>query len=140
MTLVRYNSEAQKPFSNLFDRFFSEVANENRYYKFLPDVDFVETEKAFEIHAAVPGLNKSDFNIEVAEGLLVVSGERKFLNEDKSKTYHAVETKYGSFSRSFKLPANADTANIEAEYINGILKISVPKDAAKILKAKIEVK
>lgn len=140
MTLVRYNSEPTRTFSSLFDRFFNEIATENRYYKFLPDVDFVETEKAYELHAAVPGLDKKDFNIEVSDGLLTISGERKFINEDKGKTYHSVETKYGSFSRTFQLPENVDANKISAEYTNGILKVNVPKDETKKLKAKVEVK
>lgn len=140
MTLLRYNTEAPKSYSNLFDRLFNEIATENRFYKFLPEVDFVETEKAYEIHAAIPGLNKSDFNIEVTNGLLVISGERKFVNEDKTKTFHNIETKFGSFSRSFQLPENANASKIEAQYTNGILQITVPKDESKLLKAKIEVK
>lgn len=139
MTLVRYNSEPVRTFSNLFDRFFNDVANE-RFYRFLPDVDFVETEKAYELHAAIPGLNKEDFNIEVSDGLLTISGERKFVNEEKGKTYHSIETKYGSFTRTFQLPDNVDANKINAEYVNGILKVTVPKDEAKKLKSKITVK
>ncbi len=49
MTLVRYNSEPAKAFSSVLDRFFNEVATKNRFYKFPPDVDFVETDKSYEI-------------------------------------------------------------------------------------------
>jgi HSP20 family protein len=139
MTIARYNSEPERTVSSIFDRFFNEIASENRYYKFLPDVDFVETEKSYEIHAAIPGLKKSDFDIEVTNGLLVISGERKFLNEDKTKTYHSIQTKFGKFSRSFQLPENANFNKITASYNDGILQVNVPKDEAKLIKAKIEV-
>ena len=140
MTLVRYNLDSPKSFSNLVDKLFSEAIADNRIYRFLPDVDFAETETSYELHIAAPGLNKEDFNIEVANGNLVVSGERKFVNEEKNKKFHSVETKYGSFSRSFHIPENSDITKIEAEYVNGILKINIPKDTNKLLKTKVAIK
>jgi HSP20 family protein len=91
------------------------------------------------VQVAVPGLNKEDFKIEINDNYLTVSGERKFSNEKKEKNFHSIETNYGSFSRSFTLPDNADGSNIAAKYNNGILELVIPKDEKKILKQTIKV-
>ena len=106
---------------------------------FVPKVDVIENETSYEIHFSVPGLNKEEFNIELKDNHLTVSGERKFTNEKKDKNYHAIETNYGSFSRSFSLPENVDTSKINAKYDKGILELTVPKDKKKALKKTIKV-
>ena len=106
---------------------------------FVPKVDVIENETSYEIHFAVPGLNKEEFNIELKDNHLTVSGERKFTNEKKDKNYHAIETNYGSFSRSFSLPENVDASKINAKYDKGILELTVPKDEKKALKQTIKV-
>jgi len=106
---------------------------------FVPKVDVIENETSYEIHFAVPGLKKKEFNIELKDNHLTVSGERKFTNEKKDKNYHAIETNYGSFSRSFSLPENVDTSKINAKYDKGILELTVPKDKKKALKKTIKV-
>lgn len=141
MTLVRYNSQPVSSFSTLFDKFFENYANiESRVARFLPDVDFAESEKKYELHIALPGLDKKDVNIEVHNGTLTISGERKLVNENKEKTFKSIETRYGSFSRSFELPENIDSSKIEAEFKNGILEVHIPKDEKAVYKAKIEIK
>ncbi|MFZ6665464.1 Hsp20/alpha crystallin family protein [Peijinzhouia sedimentorum] len=107
---------------------------------FIPKVDIAETEKEFEIQVAVPGLEKSDFQIAIEEDRLIVSGERKLKEEKKEKNYHSIETHYGSFSRSFYIPENVDKAAIEATYEGGILRLSLPKDEKKNVKKLVEVK
>jgi HSP20 family protein len=102
-------------------------------------VDIVENEKSFELHVAVPGMNKDEFKIDLNDSFLTVSGERKFTKEKKENNFHSIETQYGSFSRSFALPENVDATKINAKYENGILEITVPKDEKKILKASIKV-
>jgi HSP20 family protein len=102
-------------------------------------VDIIENENAFEIHFAVPGLNKDDFNIEIKDNYLTVSGERKFSNEKKDKNFHSIETNYGSFSRSFSLPENVNADKTQAKYTNGILELTLPKDEKKALKQTIKV-
>jgi HSP20 family protein len=144
MSNIRYNAAndfAPTSFSNLIDRFFSEsiARSGGSSYSFVPKVDVLETEKAFLIHVAVPGVSKEDFKIDLNDNYLTISGERKFKNEKKDHNFHSVETQYGSFTRSFSLPENADAANISAQYNNGILEINVPKDEKKILKTTIKV-
>jgi len=141
MSLIRYNPADFVPttFNSLLDRYFSDSMTRSGGSMFVPKVDILENEKAFELQFAAPGLNKEDFNIEVKNNLLTVSGERKFTNETKEKNYHSIETQFGSFSRSFTLPENVDSNKINAVYNNGILGLTIPKDEKKELKTSIKV-
>ena len=144
MSIVRYstaNDYTPTSFSNLIDRFFGEsvARSGGSSYSFVPKVDIVETDKAYEVQVAVPGLAKEDFKIDLNENHLIISGERKFSKERKEANVHVVETQYGNFRRSFSLPENIDAAKIEAKYNNGILEIAIPKDEKKAVKTTIKV-
>ena len=144
MSIVRYstgNDFVPTSFSNLIDRFFSDslARTGGSSYSFVPKVDILENEKAYEINVAVPGLSKEDFKIDLNDNFLTISGERKFLKEKKENNLHVVETQYGNFSRSFSLPENVDASKISAKYADGILEISIPKDEKKTLKTTIKV-
>lgn len=145
MSIVRYNSAVNDfvptTFSTLIDRFFNESVSRSggSAYSFVPRVDVVETENSYEIHLAVPGMNKEDFKIDLNENFLTISGERKFTREREKSNFHSIETQYGTFSRSFSLPDKVDAAKINAKYNNGILEITIPKDEKKTLKATIRV-
>ena len=145
MSLIRYNSTLNDyvptSFSNLIDRFFNEsvARSGGASYSFVPRTDIVETDKAFEIHVAVPGMNKEDFKLDLNDNYLTVSGERRYTKEQSEKNFHSIETQFGAFSRSFSLPENVDARNITAKYNNGILEINVPKDEKKTLKTTIKV-
>lgn len=143
MTLVTNNHQTKefipRTFSDIIDNFFNET--NSKVVKFLPSVDVVEDEKNYEIQVAIPGIKKEEIKIEFQEGRLSISGERKFeKHENSGKKYHTVETQYGAFKRSFYLPDNIDFEKISAEYTDGILKITVPKDQKKIARTTIEVK
>ena len=142
MSIVRYSSNEFVPvsFNSLVDRFLNDsIARTGGSSRFVPKVDIIENTESFEIHFAVPGLNKEDFKIELNENVLKVSGERKLSAEKKDKNYHAVETQYGSFSRAFNLPDNVDGTKIDAKYNNGILELVIPKDEKQIVKQTIKV-
>jgi len=145
MSIVKYNASLNDfvptSFNNLIDRFFNESLSRSggSAYSFVPKVDVIENENAYEIQLAAPGLNKEDFKIDVNDNLLTISGERKFNKEKKEHNFHSIETHYGTFGRSFSLPENVDVTKIEAKYNNGILEITVPKDEKKVLKASIKV-
>jgi HSP20 family protein len=141
MSIIRYNPTDFVPttFSSLIDRFFNDSLTRSGGSTFVPKVDIVETKEAFEVHVAAPGLNKDDFNIEVNDNYLTISGERKFEEEKKERTFHAIETQYGVFSRSFSMPDGVDTNKINARYQNGMLVVSIPKDEKKMLKQTIKV-
>lgn len=141
MSIIRYNANDFAPtsFSKLIDQFFTDSPARTGGSTFVPRVDIVETEKAFELQVAAPGMKKEDFKLEIADGYLTISGERKFTNEKKDKNFHSIETQYGSFSRSFNLPDNVEGEKINAKYNNGILEVSIPKDEKKVLKQTIRV-
>lgn len=141
MSIIRYNTNDFVPttFSNLVDKFFNESLARTGGSTFIPKVDIIENPESFEIQLAVPGLNKEDFKIELNDNFLTISGERKFKNEKKDRTFHSIETYYGTFSRSFSLPENVDGTKINASYNNGILEITIPKDEKKALKQTIKV-
>ena len=142
MKLVRYNHlDPQIPasFSGMLDRLFSESMSA-ALKQFTPAVDIAEDEKSYSLHLVVPGVKKSDFKISLVDGKLTVSGERKMEEKREGKTYHGLETQYGSFSRSFFLPEDVLTDQIEASYENGILILNLPKREKKLAKAIIEVK
>lgn len=134
--------ERVRTMQELMERMFNETAsNFTRLETFVPRVDIVEADKSYEIHVAAPGMKKEDFKVELTEGRLTVSGERKFHKEEgDKKTYHRVETQYGSFMRSFILPEDVKVDAISAEYTDGILKLHLPKDEKKAQVARIEVK
>ncbi|WP_373522188.1 Hsp20/alpha crystallin family protein [Aquiflexum sp.] len=142
MKLVKYNQlEPNYPtsFSNMLDRFFNDSIGQN-VKQFTPAVDIAEDDKHYEIQVSVPGMKKSDFNLEVNDGRLTISGERKMEEKKEGKNYHSLETHYGSFSRSFYLPDNVKEDGIVAAYEDGLLKVNLPKEEKKVNKSKIEVK
>lgn len=142
---MRYNTVLNDfvptSFNHLVDRFFNESMGRSggSAYSFVPKVDIIEDEKAFEIHLAVPGISKEDFKIDLKDNQLTVSGERKFRDGVEEKNYRSVETQYGAFSKIFVLPENVNAEKIEAKYNNGILELVVPKDEKKLLKTTIKV-
>ena len=122
----------------LFDNFFENFFNNEYQNDFSPKVDISETDESFNFQFAVPGMNKSDLSIEINKGHLVVSGERKF--DNKNENFHSIENGFGKFSRSFQLPDDIDENKISASHKNGILNISVKKDAKAAIKKTIQIK
>ncbi|MGA2533278.1 MAG: Hsp20/alpha crystallin family protein [Candidatus Aminicenantales bacterium] len=94
-----------------------------------PAVDIYETENEVVLTAEIPGIEEKDIEIKVEDNTLTLRGERKFEKETKEENYHRIERAYGSFFRSFTLPAFVDQDRIEAEHENGVLKIRMPKRA-----------
>ncbi|MBW7869189.1 MAG: Hsp20/alpha crystallin family protein [Brumimicrobium sp.] len=104
-------------------------------------VNILERENDYVVELAVPGINKQDINIEIDGNKLSISGEAKAQNEVKEENYTLREFSYGSFRRSFTLPKDIDVQSVQADYIDGVLRVIVPKPELKkkIIK-KIEVK
>ena len=145
MSLVKYRNGARGYYPSntggLLERFFNDSLYDNtQVQNFIPEVDVLESEKTYELHVAVPGFKKENFNLDVDDNLLTISGERKFDEKKGDKTFKSVHTSYGSFSRTFTLPENIDVTKIEAHYNDGILEVIVPKDDSKIIKTNIKVK
>ncbi|HSF55302.1 MAG TPA: Hsp20/alpha crystallin family protein [Algoriphagus sp.] len=142
MKLVRYNqldNQVPATFSGMLDRFFNDSFG-STLKQFNPAVDIAEDEKSYEIHVAVPGIKKSDFKIDLVDGKLTISGERKMEEKKEGKNFHSVETQYGSFRRSFFIPEDVIEESVEASYEDGVLKLVLPKKEKKVNKATIEVK
>jgi len=106
-----------------------------------PAADVVETDKAYEITAELPGIDQKNIEVKVANGGITIKGEKKEETEEKKKDYYVSERRYGSFERYFGLPEGIDADKIEATFKNGVLKVTLPKTAeAQKAAKKIEVK
>jgi HSP20 family protein len=105
-----------------------------------PNVDIVEGKEGFHIKADMPGLDKKDIKVEVENGVLTISGEKKEekVEQEKNRYYH-LERAYGSFCRSFRLPDNVSSEHVDAKYVNGVLEVTLKKTEVAKPKA-IEVK
>ena len=104
-----------------------------------PRVDIVEDEKEFVVQAELPEMKREDVKVTVADGVLTISGERQQEKEEKNKKYHRIEREYGSFVRSFTLPAGASGDKVSADFKDGLLKVHLPKDAKAAAKS-VEIK
>jgi HSP20 family protein len=93
-----------------------------------PLVDITEDDKEYLIKAELPEVKKGDVKVRVEDGVLYISGERNFEKEEKGKRYHRIERAYGSFTRSFALPEDADPQQVNADFKDGVLSVHVAKD------------
>lgn len=131
----------QPRMSQIMDRLFDDSVNQMRTRGgFVPQVDVLEDEKQYEIHVAVPGVKKEDFQIEFHRNQLSVAGERKEIKKTETTKLHRVESFQGKFRRVFTIPENVDQTRIEASYEDGMLKVIMPKDEAANKKTSISVK
>lgn len=149
MTIVRFQPYSDLPtlrgnvasFMNQFmqDCFRPTAGEDSTGAGFSPAMDIKETPKEYVVTAEVPGIDKKDIHIEITDNILTLKGERKFEGEQKDETYHRVERSYGSFTRTFSLPAKVKADSIEASFKDGILIVRIPK-AEEVLPRKIEIK
>jgi HSP20 family protein len=95
-----------------------------------PAVDLSENEDSFVITAELPGVRKEDVSVEIHEDVLTIRGEKKSEREEKKDRSHWVERSYGSFARSFTLPPTATTEQMKATFVDGVLKVEIPKKEA----------
>ena len=92
-----------------------------------PPVDIAEEKDRILITAELPGFREDEVSVQIEDGMLTLSGERKFEKETDGKSYHRVERSYGQFVRSFSLPNNVDRERIKANFTNGLLQVELPK-------------
>ncbi len=100
-------------------------------FKSVPSANISESEKEYSIELAAPGLTKNDFKVDVENGMLSISSELEESKEENEKNYSRKEYSYTSFNRSFRLPDNANEDKIYARYEDGVLTITIEKEAAK---------
>jgi HSP20 family protein len=144
MSLIRKREE-YPVWSNFFNEFFNRDWMDwtNRNFSdtntTLPSVNIVEGDESYIVDMAAPGLEKKDFRIELNNGMLTISSEKKVESETKKgQQFTRREFSYQSFNRSFSLPHTVESEKISAKYENGILKIVIPKkDEAKTRPARM---
>jgi HSP20 family protein len=126
MELIRWEpfdglNKIQSRINDLFGESF------DRSWTWYPPVDVLESKDSYVLRAELPGMKKEDFNLEVKDGMLTLSGERKSEKRAEGVEYRTVERVEGKFSRSFSLPETVKHDGIQATYKDGILEIHVPK-------------
>ena len=134
MTLVRFDPFREMAIlQNRVNRAFGDIG---RHYDdeafargaWVPPVDIFENAKhEIVLKAELPDLNREDIELKVENNTLTLGGHKKASNEVKDEQYHRIERSFGSFSRTFTLPATVDTGRIAAEYKNGVLTVTLPQ-------------
>jgi HSP20 family protein len=129
------------PEIDIFDRFFDfDIPTLfNGEELVIPHFDISETEKEYVISGEIPGIDVKDLNVTLTDGIITIKGEKKKETEDNEENYHRIERHYGSFERSFRVPDKVKTEKLDAQYKDGVLKLTLPKAEASEVK-KIEVK
>ena len=92
-----------------------------------PQVDIFENKDQIVLEAELPGMKPDDVNISIENNILTIHGERKFEKKDEKDNFHRVERSYGSFTRSFTLPPTVSSENANAEFENGVLRLTLAK-------------
>jgi HSP20 family protein len=105
----------------------------------VPPIDLSETADAIQITMDLPGIKPDEIDIQLNNHVLTISGQRRQEKEEKDKTFHRIERRSGSFSRSITLPTSVDEDKVDAQCKDGILRISMPKtEAAKSHRIKVK--
>ena len=118
----------------MFDDFFRSAGQglqpwSAAWHAMAPRIDISDSDKDLLITAEMPGLDEKDFEVTLAGNLLTIKGEKKTENEDRNGNAYYVERRFGSFSRSVRLPFEAGDEQVEANYDRGVLTVRVPKPA-----------
>ena len=135
MTIVRWEplrelNSLQGEMNRLFNTVFDAPSGANggsTMRRWMPAMDLVESDDHFVLRADLPGMSEDDVKIELEDGTLSLSGERKAEHEAREEGYYRVERAFGSFSRSLTLPKGVDPEGVTASFDRGVLEIRVPK-------------
>jgi HSP20 family protein len=140
MALIRWEPVAelntiQNEMNRLFNTFFDQSDQAGRgngsTRRWLPAMDLVESAERYVLRADLPGLSDGDVNVQLEDGVLTISGERKAEHEQQQEGYYRLERAFGGFSRSLTLPDGVDPDGIQAHFDRGVLEIFIPKPAQK---------
>ena len=144
-TLPVKSFAATSPFNWLrgeIDRLFEDVWPPRGMYSFasglapVPALELTRDDGAYRLSAELPGMNESDVQVSVDEGVLVLKGEKRDESKRKKDGHMVSERRYGSFERHVSLPKDNVADKISAEFKNGVLTISVPRDGKSSAKAR----
>ena len=134
MNIIKYDPfremrSLQDEVNRLFASSFTRGGNDNDLMRgaWSPSVDIFENQNEIVLEAELPGLRPEDVNISIENNVLTIHGERKFEKKDEGDNFHRVERSYGSFTRSFTLPPTVQSENAQAEFENGVLKLTLAK-------------
>jgi len=135
MTIVRWEplrelGTLQTEMNRLFNTVFDTPApggNGGSLRRWMPAMDLVESGDHFVLRADLPGMGEEDIKIELEDGTLTVSGERKAEHETNEEGYYRVERAFGSFSRSLTLPKGVNPDEVSASFDRGVLEVRIPK-------------
>lgn len=131
MNLIHY--APNRWFESAFNRMFSDVLDAPAWEisdaqpAFNPRVDVRDEREAVVLSAELPGVDKEDVNVEVHDGVITLSGKKERKEVSEQEGVYRAERVYGEFKRAFSLPDTVDASRIDAEFRNGVLKITLPK-------------
>ncbi|HAR95997.1 MAG TPA: molecular chaperone [Deltaproteobacteria bacterium] len=144
--LVRQAEESpflslRREMERVFDEFWKGLHSWDLSEQTIPDtfnlrVDVTDTEDAFRIAAEVPGMDEKDIEVTLTRDTVTIKGEKKEKKEETTNDYYWMERSFGSFVRNIPLPAEIDTAKVQASLKKGVLTITLPKTATAIKEAK----
>jgi HSP20 family protein len=132
-TLVRWDPAAevdslQSEMNRIFDGFFGRGnGNGNGVRRWVPAMDLAETDDDLVLTADLPGMSEDDIAIEVRDGVLAISGERRDTHHESGHGYHRAERSFGRFSRTLSLPRGIDAQRVSAKFDQGVLEVHIPK-------------
>jgi HSP20 family protein len=134
MNIIKYDPfremrSLQDEVNRLFASSFSRGGGESDLMRgaWSPQVDIFENKDQIVLEAELPGMKPEDVNISIENNVLTIHGERKFEKKDEGDNFHRVERSYGSFTRSFTLPPTVSSENAQAEFENGVLRLTLAK-------------
>ena len=136
--LTTLGDEMNRLFGGFFDR---EAAPRLLSHDFSPALDIAETKDSILVKMEIPGLDPSDLDISIKDGVLTIKGEKKAEKEEKGKDFHRVERAYGSFCRTIALSSDVDAEKTKATYEKGVLEIDLlKKEESKQREIHVQVK
>ena len=132
MNIIKYDPfremrSLQDEVNRLFASSFNRGDNEIMRGAWSPSVDIFENKDQIVLEAELPGMKPEDVSISIENNVLTLHGERKFEKKDEGDNFHRVERSYGSFTRSFTLPPTVSSENANAEFENGVLRLTLAK-------------
>ncbi|MER3590262.1 MAG: molecular chaperone, partial [Mastigocladus sp. ERB_26_1] len=117
----------QRQMNRLFDELMPTVRETANGITFVPPAEMEETPDAIHLKLEVPGMDAKDLDIQVSADSVSIMGERKSETKTEEKGMTRTEFRYGKFQRLIPLPARVQNTNVQAEYKDGILKLTLPK-------------
>jgi len=133
MLVTRYSNPIRKDRRfDLLNEFFNtfqalEQEEPKEVFDFTPTVNTREDKDAYYIEVDLPGVKKEDVDISIDKNVLTIKGKREVREEVQEDDYYRIESRYGTFSRSFTLPEKVDVDNVKAHTEDGVLEITIPK-------------